>query len=75
MLEYRTVTASEIASCICDRCGRRLTPTDMEWHEKLSLSFTGGYTSVFGDGSRVSIDLCQQCIKEVLGAWLRITPP
>lgn len=44
-------------------------------HEKLSLSFTGGYTSVFGDGAEISIDLCQQCLKDVLGPWLRITPP
>ncbi|KGW75062.1 hypothetical protein Y046_2866 [Burkholderia pseudomallei MSHR2990] len=73
MLEYQPITVYEAVSCTCDRCSRRLTSADMEWHEKLSLSFTGGYTSVFGDGSRISIDLCQQCLKQVLGPWLRIT--
>lgn len=72
MLEYQPITVSEVASCTCDRCSLRLTPGDMEWQEKLSLSFTGGYTSIFGDGAQISIDLCQQCLKDVLGPWLRI---
>ncbi len=47
---------------------------DAGWHERVSLSFRGGFGSIFGDGNEVSVDLCQQCVKDTLGAWLRITP-
>jgi hypothetical protein len=76
MLEYQDKTVQEVAACPCDRCQRRMTPDDTpwEWAEKLSIVFTAGYGSIFGDGCKVEIDLCQQCVKETLGAWLRITP-
>jgi hypothetical protein len=32
----------------------------------------GGYSSIFGDGNSVSIDLCQGCLKQNLGPWLRV---
>jgi len=72
MLEYQDKTVQEVAACTCDRCQRRMTRDDLDWHEKLSVAFRGGYGSIFGDGRMVSIDLCQQCIKEALGPWLRI---
>jgi hypothetical protein len=74
MLEYQDKVVQDVAACTCDRCQRRLTPDDYEWWEKLSVSFHGGYGSIFGDGCKVEIDLCQQCVKETLGAWLRISP-
>ncbi|WP_321871964.1 hypothetical protein [Paraburkholderia tropica] len=74
MLEYQDKVVQDVAACTCDRCQRRMTPDDLfEWQEKLSVSFHGGYGSVFGDGHKVEIDLCQQCVKETLGAWLRIS--
>jgi hypothetical protein len=44
----------------------------MEWQESLQLRFTGGYGSVFGDGTKVAVDLCQHCVKELLGAYCRV---
>jgi len=35
---------------------------------------TGGYHSVFGDGMEIEIDLCQQCLKDLLGKWVRTKP-
>lgn len=56
----------------CDRCNISATSTDfVEWQEFISLDFCGGYGSVFGDGTRVSIDLCQKCFHEVLGQFVR----
>lgn len=75
MLEYTTQTTLKISACICDRCQRRLTPEDMDWHEGLSLSRVAGYASVFGDGNAISLDLCPECVKEVLGQWIRISRP
>jgi hypothetical protein len=58
----------------CDRCGGvAMKDTDpMEWAEFVCLYHEGGYASVFGDGASVDIDLCQYCLKEVLGEWLRV---
>lgn len=77
MREYqpRTRTVQELAACTCDRCKRRLTPDDGEWQERLSFDHDCGFDSIFGDCSTVSLDLCQHCVQEVLGQWLRITQP
>ncbi|MGF6963941.1 hypothetical protein OKW43_000946 [Paraburkholderia sp. WC7.3g] len=77
MREYRDRTVQEVAACTCDRCGRRMTPVDdqWEWYEKMSLDWRGGFGSIFGDGAHVSLDLCQQCVRDTLGRWLRVDPP
>nr|WP_231138467.1 hypothetical protein [Cupriavidus metallidurans] len=76
MREYQSRTIQELAACTCDRCQRRLTPDGPgEWQERLSFEHSCGFDSVFGDGNTVSLDLCQHCVREVLGQWLRITPP
>lgn len=76
MREYRPRTIQELAVCTCDRCQRRLIPGEPgEWQERLSFEHSCGFDSVFGDGNTVSLDLCQHCVREVLGEWLRITPP
>ena len=61
---------------VCDRCGRemRAKAPDLEHQERLALRFRAGMDSVFGDGALVESDLCQHCVKEVLGPWLRVTP-
>lgn len=75
MREYQSRTIQELAACTCDRCKRRLTPDDGEWQERLSFDHACGFDSVFGDGNTVSLDLCQRCVRELLGQWLRITSP
>jgi hypothetical protein len=62
---------------VCDRCGREaeLDDTDCEFHEFTSLAYKAGYGSVLGDGNNIELDLCQHCVKETLGTWLRITDP
>ena len=76
MLRHETVTAAQVVAAVCDRCGRdmkRRGETDGGWEERIAIAFRGGYNSVFGDGNAVELDLCQHCVKEVLGPWLRIT--
>lgn len=75
MREYRHQTVQKLAACTCDRCKRRLTPDDGEWQERLSFDHACGFDSVFGDGNTISLDLCQHCVRDVLGQWLRITQP
>ncbi len=74
MLRFKPVTVEKLI-CTCDRCGRIMEPDsgDCEWQERLIISFRAGYGSIFGDGNFVEGDFCQECIKAVLGKWLRIT--
>jgi hypothetical protein len=61
---------------VCDRCGRemRANAPDFEHQERLAIRFRAGVDSVFSDGALVESDLCQHCVREVLGPWLRVTP-
>lgn len=68
--ETRTVKVAD--KMVCDRCGKEIDPDDfVEWQEALIISFTGGFGSVFGDGTRCHLDLCQECVKKVLGPYIR----
>ena len=71
----RTVTLSE-TFVICDRCSREMVPNDQdcEYQERIAVRFRAGYGSVLGDGNLVELDLCQHCLAEVLGEWLRVMP-
>lgn len=59
-------------SYICDKCGKEYlcdggSEMDiLEIEEFLHIDFIGGYGSVFGDGSRVSADICQHCLREMI---------
>lgn len=63
-----------IKRLVCDRCGVGAEMDD-EYHEFTSIEYRAGYGSIFGDGNEVEVDLCQHCIKETLGAWIRVTDP
>lgn len=59
-----------ISSIICDKCKTEYTD-DLEMQEFLSWEDVCGYgNNTFGDESYISIDLCQYCVKEVLGKWI-----
>lgn len=73
MITYQTVKVQRPATIACDKCGRTDDVGGMEAQEFLRHADGAGYGSVFGDGNRVEIDLCQHCVKEVLGPWLRVT--
>ncbi len=66
-----------IQRLICDRCGRQAERDDLdcEFPEFMSIQNRAGYGSIFGDGIRVEVDLCQRCVKDTLGAWIRVTDP
>lgn len=77
MKKMRRKMVREISGYVCDRCGREADFDDMkamEAQEFISIERIGGYSSIFGDGNQISVDICQYCLKEVLGEWLRITP-
>ena len=74
MRQTRTKTIQE-EIVVCDRCSREMVPdgSDCEHQERIAIRFRAGYGSVFGDGNLVEADICQHCLQEVLGKYLRIT--
>jgi hypothetical protein len=76
MIVYRQVKVEEPATIKCDRCGHctENTPTSFEFGEYISIDHTCGYGSIIGDGTRLQIDLCQQCIKELLLPFAQVQP-
>lgn len=62
---------------LCDCCGREATigASDFEAQAFVSLDFVGGYNSIFGDGTQVSLDICQYCLNEKLGTCLKTSKP
>jgi len=66
-------SADARAAISCDRCGQTWTADVFSEAEFTSIDFIGGYDSVFEGGSQVELDLCQQCLKQTLGQWLRVS--
>jgi len=66
-------------SVVCDVCKKEYfyeseDQTDIfETQEFVSLSYEGGYGSVFGDDDQIEIDICQSCLKEKLGEYIRVS--
>lgn len=52
----------------CDICHTKYNyPKDnIEIDEFAHFDFVGGYNSVFGDGNKVQVDICQHCFKRIL---------
>lgn len=63
------ITRKELVSMTCDKCGK-MEEDIMEFQEWQYINFTSGYNSIFGDGYEYACDLCQECIKELLGQYL-----
>ena len=66
-------TVQETSSIVCDACSLAAEADSMEAQEFLSYSTVGGYTSVFGDGAKIDVDLCQHCVKSLLSGAIRVT--
>lgn len=62
-----TTKVEKIERVICDRCNKEWTYDDIiEWQESYRIQFTGGYGSLFGDESKVTCDLCQGCLYDLI---------
>jgi antitoxin CcdA len=61
----------ELQKIICDSCKGEFTD-EFEIQEFLSIEKENGFASIFGDGTISSLDLCQYCVKKILGQYLTI---
>ena len=63
-----TKTYNIMDYCECDICHTKYKYPDdsIEIDEFARFDFVGGYNSVFGDGNRVQVDICQHCFQRIL---------
>jgi len=74
MIKYSTQTVEQKVpeSITCDVC-KKVYDCKKDWEEVqeiYSMLFKGGYGSVFGDGNVLKLDICQHCMKKILGEYL-----
>lgn len=72
MQQFSKTEILSLSAKICDRCGRRAELDNPEFQEYLSIDRVAGYGSAFGDGERIGLDLCQHCVKNLLGPWIQL---
>lgn len=60
---------------VCDVCKTKYhfanNQEHMEIQEFVHIKTMGGYSSVFGDTVEIELDICQHCLKEKLGEYIR----
>lgn len=72
--DVRTVTG-----VICDVCGKshhignNNINDELEFYEFINIHHDCGYGSIFGDGNQINIDICQYCVKKLLGKHLHVS--
>lgn len=54
----------------CDVCGHSWFWHSSEAEEFEYIRREGGFSSVFGDSVRVSCDICQNCLKKLIGKYI-----
>jgi len=82
MIKYteKTETKTEKipTSIMCDICKKEYSLSEergnvdiLETQEFHHVRFTGGYGSVFGDCNKIECDICQHCLKKLIGEYCR----
>nr|WP_315246062.1 hypothetical protein [uncultured Albidiferax sp.] len=75
-MQIQTIQPVSVVHLIrCDRCGKEAERNEVGFAEMTSICFDAGYDSIFGDGNRIEVDLCEPCLRDTLGAWLRVKTP
>jgi len=68
-----TRTIEKTVSIACDICKKEYAADNyIETQEFHHIRFEGGYGSVFGDEATVECDICQHCLKKMIGDYARI---
>jgi hypothetical protein len=67
-----TIEKEVCISITCDICKKVYSTDDIfETQEFTYIRNDCGYGSVFGDGEVIELDICQHCLKEILGKYIR----
>lgn len=74
MKQLGSISYSVVKLIECDRCKLEATPGDIIFDSMISIEYCARYTSPFEDGSLVQLDICEDCFKDLLSAWIRAKP-
>jgi antitoxin CcdA len=69
-----TIENEQVEAVTCDVCGKRYANygnTIFEVQEFHHINFVGGYGSVFGDEAHVRCDICQHCLRTMIGPFFQ----
>jgi len=72
--EFEMMSVPRLKSITCDVCKKEYdAQKDIdEIEEIIVINEVGGYGSVFGDGTSIKLDICQHCLKSILGKFLKL---
>jgi hypothetical protein len=73
MKKMRMESTEVVHGLRCDRCGTEATRHEPAFQEFVSIDQVAGYGSIFGDGNRVQLELCQVCLLHLAGQWIRVS--
>ena len=69
------ITEKHLVEITCDVCKKTFVINDVNEIDEIQefhyINFYGGYGSIFGDETLVQCDICQHCLNEKLGKYLR----
>lgn len=72
LTELKQTSQEVVTGFECDCCGKEVPVSDtIEMQEMIPINISGGYGSVFGDGTELSGTFCQNCVKKLLGDYLK----
>ena len=63
------VTKHEVTSIICDRCKTKIDKNSPAFGSITRIDHRCGYGSVWDDGMHISADLCERCLKDLIGRF------
>ena len=74
MRKYGLITTEErqLIEWSCSICHRNFMIDELEAQEVFSFSQMGGYSSVFGDGAEIYVDICQHCFKDKFSKYCTV---
>ena len=74
-----SVKTERVKSVTCDCCGNTFNTSGDNYQDLIELdemlhlhSHTNEYGSVFGQNALIECDLCQHCVKDLLGPYIRV---
>ena len=71
--EEVTRTENVLESITCDVCGTTYDGDDLAVQEFLQINYQAGYGAELGDTNHIECDICEKCVIEKLGKYLRVT--
>tara|TARA_R110000787_G_scaffold285134_2_gene399925 strand:+ start:72 stop:770 length:699 start_codon:yes stop_codon:yes gene_type:complete len=77
MKHYKKVTQPKVIALTCDKCHKKVTNESdcYKFQEFISINHHCGFTSVFEDNAKLTLDLCQHCFKAMCGEYVVLKWP